>query len=142
MWGLGSALLLYGIFFVGNYVSSLIFSFGPEQVGNIYNIRREGQPLMIALILFFITSPGEEIFWRGFLQKWAMARLGPLGGWLLAALVYGGVHLSSGNFMLTMAALTAGLFWGFIYMKEKSLVPVIISHAFWTVGIFVFFPIL
>lgn len=140
--GVGSAAVLYGIFWLGNVVSQQLFHFAKPQVHSIYDIRSQGQALAIALVLLFITSPGEELFWRNFLQKWTAQRLGPVVGWLAAAAIYGGVHISSGNFMLTMAALIAGLFWGYIYLREKSVVPTIISHALWTVGIFVVFPVM
>jgi len=44
--------------------------------------------------------------------------------------------------MLVMAALVAGLFWGYMYMREKNTLAVTISHALWTTGIFVFFPVM
>lgn len=43
--------------------------------------------------------------------------------------------------MLVMAALTAGLFWGWLYWKTDSLVPCILSHAFWTVTVFILWPL-
>ena len=43
--------------------------------------------------------------------------------------------------MLVMAALTAGLFWGWLYWKTGSLVPCILSHAFWTVAVFILWPL-
>ena len=109
-------------------------------MSSIYDIRQEGQAIIIALILLFVTSPAEELFWRGFLQRWAMARLGGLRGWLAASFVYAAVHVLSGNFMLTMAALIAGLFWGLVYWRTGSIIVCIISHAIWTVSIFVLWP--
>lgn len=140
--GVGSAILLYFIFFLGNYLSQLIFNFAKPQISSIYNIRSQAEAIVITLVLLFITSPGEEIFWRNFLQRWSMQRFGGFMGWISAALVYGGVHISSGNFMLTMAALTAGLFWGYIYWKERNTLAVTISHALWTTSIFVLFPLM
>lgn len=140
--GILSAFILYLIFWVGNFISQHIFWFAGAQVGSVYEIRTQAEVVTISLVLLFVTSPGEEIFWRGFLQRWAMAKLGPYGGWIFSSLIYAGVHISSGNFMLIMAALVAGLFWGYIYMKENSLVPVIISHALWTLGIFILFPVM
>ncbi|NLW25688.1 MAG: CPBP family intramembrane metalloprotease [Clostridia bacterium] len=140
--GVGSAIILYFIFWLGNIFSQLLFNFAGSQISSIYHIRTQSDILIISLVLLFITSPGEEIFWRNFLQKWAMEKFGEFPGWLLGSLIYAGVHISSGNFMLTMAALVAGLFWGFIYMYEKNLFPLIISHALWTVGIFILFPVM
>jgi membrane protease YdiL (CAAX protease family) len=140
--GVGSAVVLYGVFWLGDILSKLIFSFAGSQVASIYTIRSEAEMTIIALVLLFVTSPGEEIFWRGFLQRWAMDKFGTYKGWLLGSFIYGAIHVVSGNFMLTMAALVAGLYWGYIYLKEGNLVAVIISHMLWTVGIFVLFPIM
>ncbi|AQS58910.1 CPBP family intramembrane glutamic endopeptidase [Desulforamulus ferrireducens] len=140
--GVGSALLLYLIFFVGNYLSQLMFNFAQPQISSIYQIRSQAEAIVITLVLLFITSPGEEIFWRNFLQRWSMQRFGGFIGWLMAAGIYAGVHIASGNFMLTMAALTAGLFWGYIYWKERNTLMVTISHAIWTTSIFVFYPLM
>lgn len=140
--GLFSALILYLLFWLGNTISQWIFPFAQGQVNSIYDIRTEGAPFVIGLVLLFITSPAEEIFWRGYIQKWAMEKCGDLWGWLLGAAIYAGVHIASGNFMLVMAALVAGLFWGFLYRQERNLVPCIISHCIWTVGIFLLFPVM
>ncbi|NLC77068.1 MAG: CPBP family intramembrane metalloprotease [Clostridia bacterium] len=140
--GLVSAAILYLLFWLGNTVSQWIFPFARGQVASIYEIRTQGQAMVIALVLLFITSPAEEIFWRGFIQKWAMEKYGDLRGWLLGSCIYAGVHLASGNFMLVMAALVAGLFWGYLYKWEGNLVSCIISHCIWTVGIFLLIPVM
>jgi hypothetical protein len=140
--GIFAAAALYSIFWLGNSFSQILFSFAKPQVSSIYGIRTQGETLLIGLILFFITSPGEEIFWRGFVQRRLVRRFGRKRGWLLASVVYAAVHIASGNFMLTMAALTAGLFWGWLYLQERNLVPCIVSHSVWTVTIFILLPIL
>jgi len=140
--GVGSAIILYFVFWAGNFLSQLLFDFAKPQVSSIYTIRTQAEAIYITLVLLFITSPGEEIFWRNFLQRWSMQNFGGFKGWIFASLVYAGVHISSGNFMLVMAALIAGLFWGYIYWKEENTLAVSISHALWTTGIFVFFPVM
>jgi len=140
--GVGSAGLLYLIFYVGNILSQLMFNFAKPQISSIYNISNQAEAVVITVVLLFITSPGEEIFWRNFLQRWSMQRFGDLKGWLFAASIYAGAHISSGNFILTMAALIAGLFWGYIYRKERNTLAITISHALWTTGIFIFFPMI
>lgn len=139
--GLSSALALYGIFALGNALSALLFSFGPEQVSNIYAIRLEGSSWAIALVLLFVTSPAEEIFWRGFIQRRFMEKLGDVRGWLAASAVYAAIHISSGNVMLVLAALAAGLFWGWLFMKTRDLRACILSHALWTVAVFILWPL-
>lgn len=140
--GVAAAASLYAIFWLGNTLSQFLFHFAQPQIASIYGIRTQGEAAMISLILLFITSPGEEIFWRGFVQKRLVSRFGGRNGWLIASGVYAAVHIASGNFMLTMAALVAGLFWGWLYQRERNLVPCIVSHALWTVTIFILLPIL
>ena len=95
--GLVSAVLLYAIFALGNTLSGWLFRFAPHQVSAIYDIRHEGSPLAMALVLLFITSPAEEVFWRGFIQRWFTHRFGGKAGWLLAVCVYAGVHVFQGT---------------------------------------------
>ncbi len=40
-----------------------------------------------------IINIGEEIAWTGFVQRRAMARWGLLGGSLVTALLFAGIHL-------------------------------------------------
>lgn len=139
--GLTSAAALYGLFWVGKTLSSEVFSFAPNQIGAIYG-KGDGTPLwIIFLLLFFVTGPCEEIYWRGYLQRHLMHRFGNWQGWLLATVVYAGVHIWSFNFMLIGAAGVAGAFWGGLYWRLKNLTPVIISHSIWSAVIFTLFPI-
>lgn len=139
--GVAAAAALYAIFWLGNSLSTLLFQFAKPQIASIYNIRSQGEAALIVFVLLFITSPGEEIFWRGFVQKRLVSRYGAKKGWLFGSAVYAAVHIASGNFMLTMAALVAGLFWGWLYLRERNLVPCIVSHSLWTVTIFILLPI-
>jgi len=139
--GAAAAASLYSIFWLGNCLSQFLFQFAKPQIASIYGIRTQGEAIAIALILLFVTSPGEEIFWRGFVQRRFVQRFGERNGWLIASAVYAAVHIASGNFMLTMAALVAGLFWGWLYQREQNLVPCIVSHSLWTVTIFILLPI-
>lgn len=139
--GLVSAALLYLIFWAGKATATALLPFAGEQIGSIYG-KGEGTPVWrIALLLFFVTSPCEEIYWRGYLQKKLMTRFGGGGGWLLATLLYAGVHIWSFNFMLIGAAAVAGAFWGAMYRRLNDLSPVIISHAIWSTFIFVVMPV-
>jgi len=139
--GLGSAAALYLIFWLGRTVSLALFDFAGDQIGAIYH-KGEGTPAwVIALLLFFVTGPGEEIYWRGYLQRRLMVRFGRWPGWALATALYAGVHVSSMNFMLVGAAAVAGAFWGAIYAQGRRLAPVILSHSVWSTVIFAVFPL-
>ncbi len=141
IWGFLSAAFLYGFFYIGNWMVGLIFPFAPEQIGDIYSLKDEASTWEIALLITIVVGPGEEIFWRGFLQRRLAARHG-LAGLMLAIAAYTSVHLASGNFMLIAASAVAGVFWGLMYHRWRSIRMNIVSHLVWDLAIFVFWPIL
>jgi uncharacterized protein len=139
--GLAGAVLLYLIFWTGNFVSNLLFPFASGQVGSIYGKGQGFSTTAIFLLLLFVTGPCEELFWRGYLQKGLMERFGQWKGWLLATAVYTGIHVCSLNFMLIGAAAVGGAFWGLMYLKYNRLDALIICHSVWSACIFAVVPI-
>ncbi len=147
--GLAGFALLYVIFMAGDILAALLYLFlpgpfaawfHPDAVADIYALGKGDNPFFTGLLLFFVTSPCEEIFWRGFVQRGAMERLGGFRGWLLAALFYAGAHVVTGNSMLVLAAAVAGLFFGLLYWWRQNLVACIVAHALWTVTVFLILP--
>ena len=139
--GVITAVSLYFIFWLGKLVSTAMFPFAEHQIGSIYGKGHGTSMGIIAGLLFFITGPCEELYWRGFLQRNLILRFGGWKGWLLATAVYAGVHLWSFNFMLIGAAAVAGAFWGAVYWRLGKLAPVIISHSLWSTVVFAVMPI-
>ena len=139
--GLFSAVLLYFIFFLGNKLAPAILPGAQNQVGGIYSLGAGANKVLIFLLLFFITGPGEEIFWRGFLQDRLMKRWGNFSGFLMTTALYGGVHIFSRNLILILAAFVAGVFWGFLYLWKRDLLVQITSHSFWSAVIFAVAPV-
>lgn len=139
--GLLSAAVLYGIFYLGYVLSPYIVPGATTQVGGIYGMGTNTDTRLIFLLLLFITGPGEEIFWRGFLQERLMVKYGKAAGFLLTTFIYGSIHIFSLNFMLTMAAYVAGAFWGGLYLWRRDLMMVIVSHSLWSAVIFAVFPV-
>lgn len=140
--GIISAIILYFVFYTGNIISGYLFPFKDAQISSVYSNRAQGSSLLIGVLLLFIIGPGEEIYWRGFIQKNLAKKFGENKGYIFATLLYAGVHIITFNFMLVVAALVCGIYWGWIYKKEKSLVPIIISHAIWDFTVFVLFPLM
>jgi uncharacterized protein len=136
-----SAVVLYGLFVLGNLLAPYIIPGAGRQVGGIYDLGMGTDRVLIFLLLCFITGPGEEIFWRGFLQENLMRRYGDLPGYVLGTLIYGGVHLFSLNVILILAALVAGAFWGILYLWKRDVGLVIVSHSLWSAFIFAVFPV-
>jgi membrane protease YdiL (CAAX protease family) len=139
--GLFSALILYSIFLLGNKLAPLILPGANTQVGGIYSLGVGANKVFIFLLLFFVTGPGEEIFWRGFLQDRLMEKWGKFTGYLITTALYAGVHVFSRNLMLILAALVAGAFWGFLYLWKRDLLVQITSHSFWSAVIFAVAPV-
>jgi membrane protease YdiL (CAAX protease family) len=136
-----SALVLYGIFWLGNQVSSILFLFASKEISIIYLNKTQLPLAVIGLLLVFVMGPAEEIYWHGFIQRSFSHRFGAAAGVLLTTAVYAVVHVVAFNFMLFVAAAICGLFWGVLYQREQSLIPVIISHSLWDLIIFVLFPL-
>ena len=139
--GIIIAVALWGVFWFGDKVSQLLFDFARPQVEDIYNIKGTLSPTLLALLLLFVLGPAEEIFWRGYVQRTLSKFRSPLFAFIITMMCYTFVHLPSGNFMLIMAALVCGIFWGGLYyLMPNRLTSIIISHALWDAAAFVWFP--
>lgn len=139
--GIAAAAVLWGIFWVGDKVSSWMFPFEKSQVAAIYGLRSQGNPWIIGLALFFIIGPAEEIFWRGTVLRAFLNRFKWPWAVALGVIVYALVHILSLNFMLIMAAAVCGLFWCLFYTWRRNLTALVISHCLWDVSVFLIFPI-
>ncbi len=139
--GIITGCLLYGIFWIGNISSNWLFDFSQGQISDIHSIKDGTSKIIIGLLLVFLIGPAEEIFWRGFAQKKLSQQFGKnIGMWIMVA-GYAFVHIWSFNFMLFMAAVVCGIFWGYMYKRFDSVVPGIVSHALWDITIFILLPI-
>ena len=141
--GVALAAALWGVFWLGEFFSTMLFDFARGQVDSIYGMKEGENPLVLTLLMLLIIGPAEEIFWRGFIQNRFSVRWNPNTGFIVTTLVYSLVHLSKFNFMLIMAAMVAGLVWGLAYrLFPERLGAIIISHALWDCAVFIWFPIM
>ena len=140
IYGILSAAILYLVFWIGNYLSRRWFGFAGEGIQNVYEFKGDAAFYRILVLMALIIGPGEEIFWRGILQRWLGNRFGQFSGFMAATLIYTGVHVFSFNPMLILAAFVAGMFWGFMYYRYKSLLANVVSHTLWDVAVFLVFP--
>lgn len=138
--GLIAAAALYGVFWAGNELSRVLFPFAASDIGRVYGFKSGVPVARVVLLMALVIGPGEEVFWRAYLQRRWQARFGRGPGFLAAAVLYALVHVASGNVMLILAAAVCGAFWGFLYMKTGSILLVAISHTAWDLAVFVFWP--
>ena len=141
--GLLIAAVLWGLFWLGEFFSTLIFDFARPQVDMIYGMKEGENPVVLTLLMLLIIGPAEEIFWRGYIQKHLSQKWNPNIGFIVTTLVYSLVHISKMNFMLIMAAAVAGFIWGLLYrLYPEKFGAILISHAIWDCAVFIWFPIM
>ena len=137
--GVLSAAVLYGIFYVGHIVSGHIFGFARDNVAAVYTLKQGRSVWLIAPLMALVIGPGEEIFWRGYVQR-SLSKPCPCLGLILSVAAYTAVHLASWNLMLLGAAFVCGAFWGLLYLRYRSIWLNIISHTVWDITVFLIFP--
>lgn len=140
--GAAIAAAMWGVFWVGDKLSQLLFHFARPEVNLIYSMKDGASAWALSALLLLLIGPAEEIFWRGYVQRQLQARLSPNAGMVVATLIYALVHVGSLNFMLVMASLTAGACWALLYrFCPGRFGAIIASHAIWDAAVFIWFPI-
>lgn len=134
-----SGFLLYFLFWIGFHVFGILHLPFETSIKKLY---RWYAPSLfwqyIALVL--VAAPGEELFWRGFIQKSLLKYFRPIESIVIAALLYASVHIYSSSFLLVFAAFISGLVWGLLYYWKKSMPLVIVSHIIFDIIIFIIMP--
>jgi len=139
--GLVSGVGLYGIFCAGRLVLSHLFPGDAESlIGQVYRFGEGTSPVGIMLCIGLVIAPGEELFWRGFVQR-GFLQTGPAGRALVYAVVlYAVVHWAAANAVLWLAAAVCGVYWGLLYNGFRSITVNAVSHITFDLMAFVLFP--
>ncbi len=152
-YGIGFGILLYILSYLAieiiDYIqistaslelSSLLdFSLEKEKLARL----RNSAPIwLISLVLLLITSPYEELFWRGYLQNIFSTKFSQSVGIFLSTLLYAAMQIPTGSLFLVLIALSAGLYFSTIYHYTKNLLICIISHALWAYCAFILIPLI
>lgn len=93
------------------------------------------------LLLMLIIAPGEELFWRGFIQQKLKNYMSPFFAVLVASLLFGLSMSFSGFWLGVLAAVTSGMLWGILYEWKKSMPLIIIAHITMTILLFLILPL-
>lgn len=134
---ISSGIILYMIFLIGKTFSAILFPDFLNDVIELYSTIKPNNWLhYIALLLIII--PGEELFWRGFVQK---NLTGQPAAIIIAALLYTSANIYTGNILFILATLAGGLLWGFLYAWKKNIYLNIISHLVFDFLLLVILPI-
>ena len=138
--GLVSGLTLYALFSAG----ALVVQATPlwSGVQSVVDLTRTTAPGMVAVLVIVLgTSPSEEVLWRGAVFARLTRRYG--AGWrpvVLDAVVYAAFVGLSGSLVLPLAALVCGTVWARQRQVTGSLVPSLVSHALWSLLMFLYVP--
>jgi len=137
--GVLTGLLLYFVFWLGFQAIQVLHLPFEKTIRKLY---RWYSPHVfwqyIALVL--VAAPGEELFWRGFIQKTLLKYFSPIWSILSAALLYASVNIYSGSLLLVFSAFFSGFVWGLLYFWKKSMPLVIVSHIIFDIMIFIILP--
>ncbi len=138
--GVASGLALYLFFCAG----ALVVQQTPlePRIQQVLELTRTTAPGALAvLVIVFATSPSEEVLWRGAVFARLTRRYGP--GWRPVAattVLYALFVALSGSLVLPLAALICGAVWARQRQVTGSLVPSMVSHALWSLLMFLYIP--
>ena len=103
-----------------------------RHVAEIYD-QRKGLSLSAALILSAgITSPGEELFWRGLFQGRLSGAIGSVLGALSAWGAYVVANAASGSLAIFAGAVVSGAVWGALAAWTGGVLSSVACHGVWT----------
>lgn len=140
IFGVGYGTLTYGIIATGYRLFTLftdqtslsvehfLSDFGPSTVWHY-------------LLLMLIIAPGEELFWRGFVQQKLKAYMSPFFAVITASLLFGLSLSFSGFWLGVLAACFSGMIWGLLYEWKRSMPLIIIAHITMTILLFLVLPL-
>lgn len=135
-----SGAILFGIFFTGDFfINTFNLPFASE-ISKLYS-QLSPSILWHYIVLLLVIIPGEEIFWRGFIQKRIQRASNMNTAVIISSILYASAHFYSGSIILPFAALVSGIFWGYLFAWKKSLPLVIVSHLIFDLFLFVIYPL-
>ena len=135
-------LIFVGIGFAGAILCGLstVLDFGMASTYPLIDFSVYGTAWQIVLYFasYFLYYVGWEYLFRGILLFGSEQKCGSLGAILLSTLISALIHTSIGGFgkpmIETLSAIPAGLIFGYVSYKTRSIFPSLLIHFF--VGLF------
>ena len=93
-----------------------------------------------SIILIISTGLAEELLFRGILQKNAENVFGTIAGLLYTALLFTALHIGWNSFYDLIFVFSVALFYGYSYMKTRSIVGITLSHGLSNIFLFLIVP--
>lgn len=136
-----SGILMYGLFFIGKMGSTIFF---PNQLADVANLYMKVQPQLSwhYVALFLIIIPGEELFWRGYIQRNIETKFeNKLLVIVISSLLYTSANIYTFNPLFLLSTFAGGVVWGTLYMCKRNIILTIISHLVFNLFFLVLFPL-
>ena len=112
------------------------------QVGSLIPDASIGSLLKISVVMFLFVGLMEELIFRSLLQTRLQESFGMTKGLLVAGLLFGMMHSGYGNSFELMVTGSAGILFGYMFQKTRSLPFITIAHGFVNVFLFGLIPLL
>ncbi|TQR20182.1 CPBP family intramembrane glutamic endopeptidase [Psychrobacillus vulpis] len=138
--GIGFGVLAYGLI-AGGYklieitpflsttsIDSFLSKFGPASVWHY-------------LLLLFFIAPGEELFWRGYIQQQLKRWVSPIYAIIASSALFGFSLIFSGFWLGILGAFVISLLLGLLYEWKKSMPLIILAHITMLVLLFLVLPL-
>ena len=93
-----------------------------------------------SIILIISTGFAEELLFRGIIQKNAENVFGTIAGLLYTALLFTALHIGWNSFNDLIFVFSVALFYGYSFMKTRSIVGITFSHGISNVFLFLIIP--
>jgi len=139
IYGVGYGTITYGIIRLGFWVAHI----DPYVLKSVKSFLRIYGPTNIwhYLLLIFIISVGEELFWRGFVQQQLKYYVKPFMAVMITAVLCA-ISVSLGGFILgAFAAFVVSIIFGLIYEWRKSMPMIIVAHVVLVLLLFLVLPL-
>lgn len=140
LYGIGYGTITYGIIRFGYFLAPYIDDNLLKEVTKFLNIY---SPTNIGhyLLLIFIISIGEELFWRGFVQQKLKHFVQPFVAVLITTLLCTISIALSGFLLGAIAAFVVSVIFGLLYEWRKSMPLIIVAHVVFVLLLFLVLPL-
>jgi membrane protease YdiL (CAAX protease family) len=138
--GAAAAGALYALGWAGFRVIAAAMPALAAQLAPLYAWAGDLPAAPLGALLFVGIVAGEEVVWRGAITLPLATRLGPWRGILLGAAIFAVAHGGFGSPLLVLAALGCGVYWGWLTILTRGLVPAFVCHLLWDWAVMFWLP--
>lgn len=140
IFGIGYGTISYGLIWLGERIIAFLFNNPINDITSFLNTFGP-QNIWHYVLLIFIISVGEEMFWRGYIQQYLKQYMKPTKAIIVTTILFA-ISLAISGFILgVIAAIVVGLVLGALYEWKKSLPLVIVAHIVFVILLFLVLPI-